>query len=257
MRKYGNMAKGFSLVELLVVMAIIAILAALLLPVLSRARARAQRTACLNNLRQINMGVHIYSDESNDTTPALARGQPVWYRYRELLQSYFGLSGPPSSADKIFACPADTFYYRLTTNFDLAYVSQGHCAQSNYLYTSYEFNGANQAKSVPKSIFGVETFPGIGGRKLSSIKHPGRTVLVGEASAFLPYSWHQPRPAVMLSGGFLLAVFNDAPNLLSFVDGHASYIRIYWNNSPNPAGYYSLAFFYNPPAGYEYQWSGD
>jgi type II secretory pathway pseudopilin PulG len=55
---------------LLVVIAIIAILAALLLPALARAQAKAQRTYCLNNLHQIAMFMQFYTDENNDTFPA-------------------------------------------------------------------------------------------------------------------------------------------------------------------------------------------
>lgn len=62
--------KGFTLVELLVVMAIIAALAALVLPVLSAAKKRAKRMTCLNNLRQINLGIRLYSEESNDKLPS-------------------------------------------------------------------------------------------------------------------------------------------------------------------------------------------
>jgi prepilin-type N-terminal cleavage/methylation domain-containing protein/prepilin-type processing-associated H-X9-DG protein len=56
--------RGFTLLELLVVVAIIAILAALLLPVLARAKEKARRTMCLNNQKQLNLAWQMYADEA-------------------------------------------------------------------------------------------------------------------------------------------------------------------------------------------------
>jgi prepilin-type N-terminal cleavage/methylation domain-containing protein/prepilin-type processing-associated H-X9-DG protein len=61
--------RAFTLIELLVVIAVIAIIAAILFPVFSRAREQARASACLSNVKQIGMSVHLYAQDNDEQFP--------------------------------------------------------------------------------------------------------------------------------------------------------------------------------------------
>ena len=231
------------------VIAILAILAAILLPALGQAKDQAKRTACSSNLRQINAGIRMYCDDSSDASPG---GRRPWIVYKEMMKNYVGLHGSSSPQDKVFACPADTFYYdmirgpngffNLWTN-DLIH---GLHEQRRYDYSSYGFSGFNNHTNDNRR---GAPWLGIADRKLASIKNPSKTVLVAEWPAFFPYSWHQPRKPLAHPSN-QSPMFCDAKGIVSFVDGHVNYTKIYWPGD-------LLAAFYDPPGGYDYKWSGD
>lgn len=75
-------SRAFSLVELLVVLGIVALLIAMLIPSLSRAREQANRTKCMSNLRQIGVGLQIYLQDHGDLPP-LDAAFPVFYASRK------------------------------------------------------------------------------------------------------------------------------------------------------------------------------
>jgi type II secretory pathway pseudopilin PulG len=242
-RNNSQTAIGFSLTELLVVIGVITVVAALLFPALRSAKEKARLATCINNLRQINLGLRMYSDDSSDRAPrtpgTTASPGLNWSGYKTLMKDYVGLKGAPSPQERLFACPADTFYFDMAGGFQ--YVKKAlHEQPPDYL--SYAFNGGNARTN--------SNAPGIAGRKLSSIKDPGKTVLVAESPAFIPYSWHQPKPPAPNGA----PMFNDAMDVVSFVDGHARYTKINWNGNDPPG---SLTLHHDPPAGYEYKWSGD
>lgn len=217
------MKKGaaFTLVELLVVIAVIGILASLLLPVLGQAKEKGRQTACLSNLRQVNLAIRLYADDCGDCLPVLPIPNPypngVGAYYKQLVKGYLGLAGPPSPNERVFICPSDRILQ----------------SQLDHAFTSYTFNGYE---------VGPAAIARITGKKLGSIKNASKAVLVGEWPAFFGGSWH---PVINQD-------YSNARNVLSFVDGHAGLTTIYWDgvSESDPCNY-------EPPVGYDYNWDGE
>jgi type II secretory pathway pseudopilin PulG len=213
-----------------VVIAVIGILAALLLPVLSGAKAKAKRLACMNNLKQINLGVVMYTGDNSDNLP---RTRTNVFHYKDLLKNYVG---PADAGDPLFICPAEQY------DSVVGLPSK----EPHFNFSDYSYNSRS-------------------GHKASGIRHPAVTILVAELPAFVGFSWHRPQSgAILITNstlftnvqglGFTLPgannAYNNAMNVVSFADGHISYIKIYNDEL-------GISVLYEPPPGYDYQWSGD
>jgi prepilin-type N-terminal cleavage/methylation domain-containing protein/prepilin-type processing-associated H-X9-DG protein len=158
--------KGFTLIELLVVIAIIAILAAMLLPALARAKDRAIRVQCLNNLKQMAVAFNIYANDNRDKLPqnppsAGSVGGWAW-----------DLAWDPGLTMlnngilwKTFYCPGTAPRFSETNNYDLFYrFSPGSFHVLGYALTLPDLKQFLVPTNInttltPKSItFGALTF---------------------------------------------------------------------------------------------------
>src|ERR1700733_13382768 len=128
MKRILKKKKAFTLIELLCVIAIIAFMAAMLLPVLAAAKRRAQRINCVSNMKQVNLSFRIWEGDNNNNYPMAvstsiggAEESVVSNNHTPYINSgltnVFCVMSNELSTPKILICPSDVSHNQAATNF--------------------------------------------------------------------------------------------------------------------------------------------
>ena len=140
------MRRGFTLIELLVVIAIIAILAAILFPVFARAREKARQSSCLSNVKQLMLGILMYTQDYNEVLPGYENHEDCnpRVRWHHVVQPYL-------ANEQILVCPSDS--------------SRTICYGHNYRYISYGMRSGSASAMT----------------SLAEVVRPAETVMLSDA----------------------------------------------------------------------------
>ena len=237
---------GFTLVELLMVLAVIGILAALLLPALGRGKSRAQSAACANNLRQLGIAFQLYLHDNADTFPTSSPhsglgAQPedwVWWQLETDASGTVTMRDPQRGSviqsigqyqPRLMRCPAD----RNAETREVLWKSNPGTEQYFYSYSLNAHSDSGMASFISRDRSLIIL------NKHSTIRNPSAKIMLAEEKGSIDDG---PGSAVIDDGrwlppGYPLTSRHSKRANVTMADGHVEAVPFDYADMKHPERY--------------------